>query len=433
MDTQTALLIILMVVLLVLSAFFSGSETAYSSMSKIKVQSLANDGNKKAAQALKTYGDFDRFLTTILVGNNIVNIASSTICTALMTQYFGAQTGVVYATVLMVTVLLICGEITPKTIAKKRAESVAISFSTAIRWCIIILWPITWVFLKLTNALSRAIGASKESRPMTEQELSVLIDEVQQEGTLEKQEGDLIKSAMEFDDIKVQEICIPRVDITAVSVTTDIETMKNLFVTSEYSRVPIYEGTVDHVIGAIFIKDFFMRYVSGKPFRLTDIIRPVKFVNENAGLDTVLNELQKAKLHLAIVLDEYGGTVGMVTLEDILEELVGDIWDESDTVRYPVVRQNDGTYTVLGDANIYQVMERIGQPFDPGDYDSATVGGYFYYRSEQIPKVGDEITVGNVRMVVKSIRNRRIRELTFAIIPKKVLPAQPDEPAEASS
>ncbi len=423
MDVVTTGLIIIVVILLIFSAFFSGSETAYSSMSRTKVQTMANDGNKKAVKALKTYDDFDRFLTTILVGNNIVNIASSTICTSIMTQYFGAELGVVYATVLMITVLLVCGEITPKTIAKKRAEKVAILFATPIHWCVVILWPITWVFLKLTSGISRAVGADENEEPtMTEKELSVLIDEVQQEGTLEKQEGELIKSAMKFDDIEVREICIPRVDITAVNVTTDIETMKSVFLSSEYSRIPVYEGTIDHVIGAIFIKDFFTHYVASKPFRLTDIIRPVKFVPESAGLDTVLNDLQKAKLHLAIVLDEYGGTVGMVTLEDILEELVGDIWDESDTVRYPIVKENDGTYTVLGDASIREVMEKFGQPFDGDGFDSGTVGGYIYYRSERIPQVGDEITVGKVRMIVKVIRNRRIREVTAVVTE--------DQPAE---
>lgn len=416
-STVTSALIALVILLLALSAFFSASETAYTSMNRAKIQNLVNDGNRKAKRAMDNYRDFDRFLTTILVGNNIVNIASSTICTAVLSDYFGAELGVIYATVLMITVLLICGEITPKTLAKWHSEKVAMATAGAVHWCMMVLAPLTWGFLKLTGVITKKSADEHKEPSMTEEELSVMIDEIQQEGTLEKQEGELIKSAIQFDDIRVSEICVPRVDIVAVNINTDIETMKNTFVTSEFSRIPIYEGTVDHVVGAIFIKDFFMRYVSSKQFRLTDIIRPVKFVPENTSIATVMNELQKAKLHLAIVLDDFGGTVGMVTLEDILEELVGEIWDESDTVRYPVVKESDGTYTVLGDANIFDVMEKIGQSFDSGGYESVSVGGYIYFRAERIPQVGDEVDAGNVRMFVKSIRNRRIREVTFVIDP----------------
>ncbi|AGI48048.1 Hemolysins-related protein containing CBS domains [Thermoplasmatales archaeon BRNA1] len=417
MELLTIVLIFLMVVLLALSAFFSATETAYSSMSRTRLKSMDPDGeNRKVQRALANSEDFDRFLTTILVGNNIVNIASSTICTAILSEVFGPEWGVIYATVLMITVLLVVGEITPKTFAKKNAERFSIRVSGTVHWVMVILSPITWVFLKLTHGVSRVAGADGVEEPtITEDELAVMIDEIQQEGTLEKSESELIKSAMEFDDKRVEEICTPRVDMTAVPVTIDMESMKEVFAETQYSRIPVYEGTIDRVIGAVFLKDFFSKYAAGKKFRVTDIIRPVKFVPASTMLSTVLNDLQKAKLHLAIVLDDYGGTVGMVTMEDVLEELVGEIYDEGDVVRYPIAKEPDGTYTVLGDANIFEVMEKLGQRFDEDEYDSVSVGGYIYYKEQRIPQVGDEVDAGNVRMIVKSIRNRRIREVTFVI------------------
>ena len=421
-STSTIILTALIIALLALSAFFSGTETAYTSVSKTRLKNMANDGNKKAQRVLSNCDNFDRLLTTVLVGNNIVNIASSTLVTSILTELYGAEMGVILATILMITVLLIIGEITPKTLAKRHPEKVAMLFASTIHGIMVILSPITWVFMKLTHAVTKVAGDDGTKEPtMTEEELSVMIDEIEQEGTIEKSEGELIKSAIEFDDIRVSEICVPRVDVAAVSVETDVEKMKDMFITSEFSRIPVYEGTVDHIIGAIFIKDFFMKYTSGKPFSITDIIRPVKFVPETASIATVMNDLQKAKLHMAIVLDDFGGTVGIVTMEDILEELVGEIWDESDIIKYPITKEADGTYTVLGDANIYDVMEKVGRRFEDGDYDSFTVGGYIYYRLERIPKVGDEVVYEDVRMIVKSIRNRRIREVTFAIDPNLLL------------
>ena len=264
-------------------------------------------------------------------------------------------------------------------------------------------------------------GADNINEPsMTEEELGLLIDEVQQEGTLEKSEGELVKSAMQFDEIRVSEICIPRVDVVAVSVTASAASVRQLFIDSEFSRIPVYEGSIDHIIGAVFLKDFFMKYSPDKKnFRITDILRPVKFVPENANIANVMNDMQKAKIQMAVVLDGYGGTVGIVTMEDILEELVGDIWDECDIVKCPVVKEADGTYTALGDADLVEVMERMDQKYDLKSIEGVSVGGYIFNIAEHIPKVGDEVRVGDVRMIVKSFRNRRINEVTCVIDPVK--------------
>ncbi|MCK9322368.1 MAG: hemolysin family protein [Candidatus Methanomethylophilaceae archaeon] len=407
--------IFVLVGLISLSAYFSASETAYSSLNPVKVKNLVNEGNKNAVKALDNYENFDKILTTILIGNNIVNVTSSTLCTMLFTEFFGATMGVIYATIFMVTVLLIFGEITPKTLAKRNSERYALKFASSLQVAMVIIAPIIWMFLKFTHIISKSVqDDSAETFTLTEDELYVMIDEIEEEGTIEKRESELIKSAIQFDDIKASEIFTPRADITAVDVRTDIEDMKSLFIDSEYSRIPVYDGTIDRIVGAIYSKDFYSRYINNEDFKLTDIIRPVKFVPGNTSIATLLTDLQKTKIHMAIVLDNFGGTVGIVCMEDILEELVGDIWDENDEVKYPVVKEKDASYTVLGEANIFDVMKELKLEFNPGeDLDTYSVSGFIHHKSERIPKEGDSIELDNVTIVVKSMKGRRIREAKF--------------------
>ncbi len=407
--------ILVLVGLISLSAYFSASETAYSSLNPVKVKNLVNEGNKNAVKALDNYENFDKVLTTILIGNNIVNVTSSTLCTMLFTEFFGATMGVIYATIFMVTVLLIFGEITPKTLAKKNSERYALKFASSLQVAMVIIAPIIWMFLKFTHMISKSVqDDSAETFTLTEDELYVMIDEIEEEGTIEKRESELIKSAIQFDDIKASEIFTPRADIIAVDIRTDIEDMKSLFIDSEYSRIPVYDGTIDRIIGAIYSKDFYSRYINNEDFKLTDIIRPVKFVPGNTSIATLLTDLQKTKIHMAIVLDNFGGTVGIVCMEDILEELVGDIWDENDEVKYPVVKEKDASYTVLGEANIFDVMKELKLEFNPGeDLDTHSVSGFIHHKSERVPKEGDSIELDNVTIVVKSMKGRRIREAKF--------------------
>ena len=295
MDTiELIALLAVMAVLLALSAFFSASETAYTGMSRTRLKSMDPDGTDKRIQrALKNADDFDRLLTTILVGNNIVNIASSTICTFLMCELLMNDFwGTVAATVLMITLLLILGEITPKTWAKKNPERVAIGMSGPVSVAIRILKHITSLFLKVTHGVTRVTGAEESDPAITEEELGIMIDEIQQEGTLEKRESELAKAALEFDDIRVGEICVPRVDMVTVSLTADAETLKNLFVVTEFSRIPVYEGTVDRIIGAVFFKDFFMKYTTKKTVRIADILRPVRFVPQEMSISSVMSDLE---------------------------------------------------------------------------------------------------------------------------------------------
>lgn len=415
MDTLTLILIIAIILLVSLSALFSASETAYTSLNQVRLKNYAYDGVRNASVALENYENFDKILTTVLIGNNVVNTASSTLCTMLCTLYFPEAYGVLIATVLMITVLLIFGEVTPKTLAKKNPERFAIKVANIIKVISIIFAPLVWAFLALTRFLSRNKDG-EEQVTLTEDELYVMIDEIEEEGTLEKRESELIKSAIQFDDIKVSEIYTPRVDLVAIDVRTDNEEMKRIFIESEFSRIPVYDTNIDRIIGAIYSKDFYARYVDNRDFKLTDIIRPVKFVPENTSIATLLSELQRTKIHLAVVLDNFGGTMGIVSMEDILEELVGEIWDESDDVKIAVVAEPDGSYTVLGDADMEESMDKMGLEFRPEeDFESGSVSGYIHHRLEKIPRVGDSVELDCATITVKSMKSRRIKDATFTI------------------
>ncbi|MDR0523486.1 MAG: hemolysin family protein [Candidatus Methanoplasma sp.] len=406
-------------VLIALSSFFSASETAYSTMNVIRIKALANEGDRRAAKALAHSEDYERLLTTILVGNNLVNIAASAIGTMIFTELFGLA-GVAYATAFMATVILAFGEITPKTLARRNAERYAIALAGPLRAAEVALSPIAAVFMKMTGALSK--GAKNDSAEMpsfTEDELVVIIDEIEEEGTLKKRESDLIKSAIQFDDVQVSEILTPRVDMVAAEEGSGPEELKELFLRSEFSRIPIYDGTVDQITGIVNFKDFFSRYSAGGDFLIKDLAKPPTFVSETESIATLLKDLQKARSQMAIVSDEFGGTLGVVTVEDAVEELVGEIWDEDDEVKYPVQREGDGSYTVLGDANIHDAMEQMGLEFDPKGFQAHSVSGFIHHMLERIPKTGDVIETDNATIIVKSMKSRRIKEARIIPDPER--------------
>ncbi|AGN26410.1 hemolysin [Candidatus Methanomassiliicoccus intestinalis] len=417
MDESSVMMVIILIILVGLSAYFSASETAFSSVNKIRLKNYAKEGNKKAEKALSLAENFDKSITTILIGNNLVNIAATSLCTLLFTLEFGAV-GVGYSTIVMTIALLVFGEITPKCIAKENAESFAIAVTSSLNILIKVFTPVSYLFIKLKSLITKSMK-NKEVPTLTEEELMVMIDEIEEEGTLEKRESELIKSAIEFDNITVDEVLIPRVDIAAADIRSDRYEMKYIFTSTGYSRIPVYEDNIDNIIGVVYEKDFYTKYFDSETVLLTDIVRPIQFVPETMKISTLLTDLQKSKTHMAVVLDSYGGTLGIVTLEDILEELVGEIWDESDEIEYSVIKESEDRYSVLGGANIYDVMEEIGLDFDPGEYEDHTVGGYIQYVLEKIPLKGDKVELPNATLIVKSIKKRRIREIL--IIKKPLL------------
>jgi CBS domain containing-hemolysin-like protein len=301
-------------------------------------------------------------------------------------------------------------------LAKRNAERYALRLAGSLHIVMIVLAPITWVFVKLTNSLSKgAKNDAAETPSFTEDELHVMIDEVTEEGALEHSEGELIKSAMQFDDIKVSDMYTPRANIAAVDLRSSIEHLKNVFLETEYSRVPVYDKSVDRIIGAVHTKDFFYKYVKDEPFTLNDIIMPVKFVPENTNIAALLNDLQKAHIHMAVVLDNYGRTLGLVTMEDILEELVGDIWDESDEAGYPIREERDGSFTLPGEANIFEVMKKLHLEFDAGEFQGQSISEFVCERTDGIPRKGDTITLENSRILVRSMKSRRVKEVRICV------------------
>jgi len=402
----------LIMVLVALSAYFAASETAYTGMNQIRVKNLAYEGDKKAEKALRNYENYDRLLTTALIGNSVVNVAISTLATMLCSELFGVVLGVVIATIFTAIGILVFAEIIPKTLAKRNAERYSLTLAGSLSVVMTILSPVLWVFMKLTDFLSRkAKNDSADVPSFTEDELHVMIDEVTEEGALEHSEGELIKSAMQFDDIKVCDMYTPRSNITAAEIGTSVEDLKKILLESEYSRIPIYDKSMDRIIGAVHTKDFFSKYVKGENFTTEDIMIPVKFAPENTNIATLMNDMQKAHIHMAIVLDNYGKTLGLVTMEDILEELVGDIWDESDdTTEYPIREEKDGSFTVPGEANIFDVMKKIGVEFNSDDFQGQTVSAFISHKMDGIPKRGDTIDLGNSKITVRSMKSRRIKE-----------------------
>ncbi len=397
-------------ILVILSATFSATETAYTGANKIKLKKAAEDGNKKARKALRLLENYDRLLTTILVGNNLVNILASSLCTFIFTQKFGSI-GVAYATAFMLVVILAVGEITPKSLAKANAERFAIRMSGPLNIIIKIFLPITWIFERFTGSVARHTPSDSENSPtLTEEELRIMVDEIEEEGEIETAESDLIKSAMEFDDKSVSEILTPRVDIVAVDKTATMDELKEVFLHSGYSRIPVYNETIDTIVGVVYSKDFYTKYFQAeKDQRIGDLIRRVRFIPESTTVAKALSEIQRSSVQMLVVIDDYGGTVGIVALEDVLEELVGEIWDESDKVELDIVRDTDGGYTVLGDANINDLMEVLERKFDLEEYDGSTVGGFIQYKLQKMPITGDKLVVEGITMIVTSVRNRRVK------------------------
>ena len=419
----TLLYAVAIVVLIGCSAFFSMSETAFTSVNQIRLKKMANDGNVKAERTLKILEDYDKFLTTVLVGNNLVNIAGTSLATLVFSILLGAETGALAATVFMTIAVLIFGEITPKSIAKSRPEKVCIRICGVIRALEIIFTPISWLFSKMTKFISRN---HPDNDTMTEDELEVIIDEIESDGVIDKDESELIKSAMRFDDVQVSEVYVPRMDIIAIDVSATPDELGNLIASSGYSRIPVYEKSIDNIIGVVYAKEFYTNNFLDVKFSVKDIVKPVKYVPETMSIATIMKDFQKSKIHMAVVLDSYGGTMGIVTMEDLLEELVGEIWDESDEVQQEIVKVSDDRINAKGVANIYDVMEALDLKFDPEEYEDYSVTGYIVYKLGRGPVRGDVIEMPDATITVRSVKGRRVMECVF----QKKEPAQ-EEPEES--
>ncbi len=422
MEPITIVYIVIIALLVVCSAFFSMSETAFTSANQVRLKKMAKDGDKKAEKTLRILEDYDKFLTTILIGNNLVNIGASSLATTVITLLLigiisSDGTISLISTVVMTIIVLICGEITPKTLAKRNPEKYAMKLSGVVGGIEKVFTPVSWLFTKFTNAIGNKVGGPEAT--MTEDELEVMIDDIEEDGVLEENESRLIKSAIRFDDTQVGEVFVPRVDIVGIDASATNDELRAKFNSSGYSRIPVYDESIDNIIGVVYSKDFFSALFGTEPFTIRSIMKPMKYVPETMSIADILSDFQKSKVHMAVVLDSYGGTMGIVTLEDILEELVGDIWDESDDIQLDVSPIGENRYKVKGDANIFDVMEKLEVEFDPGEYDDYSVTGYVFYRLDRSPLRGDTVDVGRVRIKVTGVKGRRATECEFEVLPQE--------------
>ena len=416
--------IALIVILIAFSAFFSASETALSSANKIRLRSMADNGSKGAERALKVIKKYDKAITTILIGNNIVNIACSSIATLLtidlMNKLFEGSNdtyGSLVSTIATTIIVLIFGEVLPKSIAKDNAESFSIFVSAPISFLMVIFTPFSALFILLKKAVAKLLR-TKNSVSFTEEELKAIIEESEDEGVLETQESNLVRSALEFDEITVDEIITPRVSIVAVDITDDIDTVRKKFLSEEYSRMPVYEKTLDNIIGIITEKDFFKAYEKyGSDFTIRSILQEIIYLPHMLKISEVLRTMQKDKCHISVVLDQHGGTLGIVTLEDILEELVGEIWDESDEVKSPVTLVTENVFDIYGDVS----LNSLRRYFDSHDIDieivseAHTVAGWVLELFGSIPKNEDTHETDEYTVTILEAANLRVSKIRFEI------------------
>ena len=410
-----------MLVCLLLSAYFSATETAFSSANVTRLKMLAEKGNSRAALVCKLLERYDRLLSTILIGNNIVNIAMASIGTVLFVKSFG-DAGATLSTVVVTVVVLIFGEISPKSIAKDCAEEWAMTAAPFLRCLIWLLMPLNFLFSLWKKLLAKLFHLSTDSK-MSPEELLMLVNEVQQDGSIDKDEGDLLKNAIGFSDQEAQDILIHRVDLAALPVTASKEEVADLFTQTKYSRLLIYREDIDHILGTVHQKDFYVGCgVTDKP--LEDILSPAVFVLENEPISLLLKKLQLAKTQMAVVVDEYGGTCGIVTMEDILEELVGEIWDEHDEEEVFIRKIAPRTYLV----DAAMDFDDFAEFFHLSDETEMTsVSGWVMEKCDRVPEVGDRFDYGGLHVLVTRVDNHRTGEIQ---VTQDEGPAETAEPNE---
>ena len=421
MDTGLILSIIALVVLITLSAYFSATETAFTSLNKIRIKNLAQSGNKKARSVYNLLQNSDRLLSTILIGNNLVLIIATSIATLLFTNQYGPS-GVSISTAVMTVVVLIFGEISPKILAKDSPESFAMFSSSILKLFLFVLQPVNFLVMLWRKLLSK-IFKTKDDQGITEEELITLIDEAENEGGINSQEGELIRSAIEFNDTDVEEILTPRVDVIAIEEDTPMQEIAQIFRLHGYSRLPVYRGSIDTIIGVLHEKDFYtLLYREAKTIK--NAITNVITATENMKISALLRLLQQDKSHIAIVVDEFGGTQGIVTLEDILEELVGEIWDEHDEVVELYNKVSDTVYLVSGNANFEDMLEALDIKQLKKEYDSQSVSGWVIEEFGRLPEQGDGFMYGPHAVTITKTDFRRVTEIK---IEKGAEPEDPED------
>ena len=402
-----------LVVLLAMSAFFSASETAFSSLNVIRLRSWAEDGDEKAKRALSLHEDYDQLLSAILIGNNIVNIAAATIGTLLFTRFYPVY-GATVSTGVITLLVLIFSEVTPKSLAKARPERLAMAVAPVVKLLMTLLRPLTALFRLWTDSIQR-LSKDEEDTGITGDELITMVAEAEQEGGLDEDESELIRSAIEFGNRIAEEILIPRVDVVAVDDTASVEEVIDTFLSSDFSRLLVCHENMDHVLGYIHIHDVYRLHRDSRTDWLS-ALTPVVYASHNEQIYDLLQSLQKEKAHMAVVVDEYGGTMGIVTMEDILEELVGEIWDEHDEVVEEIKQQEDGSWLVACSADLNDVFRLFD--LKPEDAEASTVSGWVVEELGHVPEQGDTFQYENLKVTVTEVDKLRVVEIKVELLPE---------------
>ena len=409
----------ILIILVAMSAFFSGTETAYTSFNKNRMKTLAQDGNKRAKSVLDIDEKYEKFLSTMLVGNNIVNIAATTISTIMFAEFMKGNESLsaTVSTVVMTVVVLLFGEITPKTLAKDFAEKYTMNTCGLVKFLMVVFTPFTVILASGPKKILGLMFKKDESADnVTEDEILTLVEEAEEDGEIDEHESELIKSAIEFNDLEVDAILTPRVDIVAISSETPIEEILDTYRTSGFSRLPIYEDTIDNIVGVMHEKDFNkMLHDGGND--INEIVHGVICITGGMKISKLLREFQSAKTHMAVVVDEYGGTAGLVTMEDVLEGLVGEIWDEHDEVIENIKQIDDVTYIINASSALNEIAD-ICVFSDEELEANATVNGFVLDNLDKVPEVGDTFDYENFTFEVIKVDGRRAEEIKLVVNPK---------------
>ncbi len=402
-----------MIVLVFLSAFFSSAETAFTSMNRVRLHTLEANGVKWAKHAGKMIDNYDKLITTILIGNNIVNIVASSLATLLFVSFVADNsTAVTLSTVVMTLAVLIFGEITPKTIAKEHPEGFVRTYCGILRFLQIIFFPLTWIFSQWRKLLLKMFKFKKQPG-ITEDELLTYVETAHSEGGIDEHESELIRSAIEFEDLDVGDIMVHRVGVAAVPDDASMDDVAKLFRENGYSRMPVYSGTIDTVIGTVHEKDFLIAVIDGKD-NFKSCIQNTVCLSANMKISAALRMMQKGKIHMAIVVDEYGGTSGIITMEDILEELVGEIYDEHDEVEEFINKTGDDVFCINGNAPLLDVFDYLEVDVKE-EFESSSVGGWVTEQMEKIPVAGESFDYGNMHITVKRSTPKRVAEVQISV------------------
>ena len=411
LDSASIGMIVALIFLVAMSAYFSATETAFTSLNRIRLRTKADAGDRRAAKTLALAEDYDKLLSTILIGNNIVNNVATTIGAVLFIKLIDDLRGPTVSAIVLTVVILIFGEVSPKSLAKEHPEAWAMFATPLLRLFLLLLAPLNFLFSQWKRLLSMVIRNSGGDG-ITEEELVGMVDQAETEGGLDEHESDLIRNAIEFNDLEVSEILTPRVDLVAAEEDSSMEEVASLFVESGYSRIPLYHETIDNIVGVIHEKDFYAARYRGETM-VKNLKAPVFYTTGNTKISELLRILQKNKAHMAVVVDEYGGTEGIATLEDILEELVGEIWDEHDEVIETFQKQPDGSYLIACSADLDDMYDLFQVK---GACDAATVSGWVMEQVGRVPEEGDHFQAEGLDVTVTKVEHRRVLEIQVRVM-----------------